>query len=383
MLDDPELVKHFPPLLKALKARLKSLPKSIPLGNVLLAGEASLVRYFGDLEVDEGPAFTVNRQWEHAFQVSEEEQRKRKPPMASPSKGIFRCAVAGGGSASSMRETAQTELQVYFSGIYPMADDDDGILGWWKPEVVFNHNCPALVAIYQGRNAEEAWRRDISRHLRLRHPSVIQLFGTELEFTVRTMRPLHGPTHLTAWVPVWEPIYPLCLGEKPSSSNPTNGENKRHGYAVQLVISASSSRPVGFLFLCPAADLQSSNPTRFRIPVCATHWSLGVDRISIEETQNAGFPTWELKMESLGTCSVALSIQGFANFTRLKASILTVWSWLEIWDVGSSSSTVQQTDAVDEDGHNLDKMLVDSEGIDKLIWTSGDAQPPTNVPNSF
>ncbi|KAJ7192116.1 hypothetical protein GGX14DRAFT_406665 [Mycena pura] len=75
MLDDAQLIKFFPPLIKALKKRIKSLPHSIPLGD---DADGPLVRYLGDYEVDaeEGAAYSANRQWERAFQVSEEEQRR-------------------------------------------------------------------------------------------------------------------------------------------------------------------------------------------------------------------------------------------------------------------------------------------------------------------
>ncbi|KAJ7455138.1 hypothetical protein FB451DRAFT_1408010 [Mycena latifolia] len=37
---------------------------------------------------------------------------------------------------------------------------------------------PMTVAVYQGEKAEEEWRQDISRYSWLRHPNVVQLFGT-------------------------------------------------------------------------------------------------------------------------------------------------------------------------------------------------------------
>ncbi|KAJ6504066.1 hypothetical protein C8R47DRAFT_1316289 [Mycena vitilis] len=74
MLDDAQLVKHFPNLLQALRARIKALPPSLPVA----IADGPLHRYFGDLEVDdEGAAYTINRQWERAFQVTEVELRKR------------------------------------------------------------------------------------------------------------------------------------------------------------------------------------------------------------------------------------------------------------------------------------------------------------------
>ena len=73
MLDDSLLVKHFPALLKVLKKRILALPTTLPSGD----REGRLARFLGDLEIDEeGAAFTANRQWERAFQASDEEKRK-------------------------------------------------------------------------------------------------------------------------------------------------------------------------------------------------------------------------------------------------------------------------------------------------------------------
>ncbi|KAJ7437337.1 hypothetical protein FB451DRAFT_1193328 [Mycena latifolia] len=74
MLDDSLLVKPFPALLKALRARIASLPASLPLGDA----DSYLACYLGNLTIDsEGATFTANRQWERAFQVSPEELQKR------------------------------------------------------------------------------------------------------------------------------------------------------------------------------------------------------------------------------------------------------------------------------------------------------------------
>ncbi|KAF7358398.1 hypothetical protein MVEN_00889900 [Mycena venus] len=74
MLDDAQLVKYFPTLLKALKVRIASLPNSLPAGQ---EGNP-LARYLGDLDIDEeGAAYTANRQWERAFQVPEVELQQQ------------------------------------------------------------------------------------------------------------------------------------------------------------------------------------------------------------------------------------------------------------------------------------------------------------------
>ncbi|KAJ7624157.1 hypothetical protein B0H17DRAFT_1111742 [Mycena rosella] len=40
------------------------------------------------------------------------------------------------------------------------------------------------VAIYEGDNGEENWREAISKHSNLRHPNIIQLFGTSRTPTI-------------------------------------------------------------------------------------------------------------------------------------------------------------------------------------------------------
>ncbi|KAJ7743448.1 hypothetical protein DFH07DRAFT_777365 [Mycena maculata] len=60
MLNDAQLVKHFPTLLKALKACIALLPQLDKKG----------------IHLEEGASYTANRPWEQAFQVLEEEQRQ-------------------------------------------------------------------------------------------------------------------------------------------------------------------------------------------------------------------------------------------------------------------------------------------------------------------
>ncbi|KAJ7455197.1 hypothetical protein FB451DRAFT_647547 [Mycena latifolia] len=42
---------------------------------------------------------------------------------------------------------------------------------------VHGSKSPMTVALYQGENAEEEWRRDLSQYSWLRHPNLVQLFG--------------------------------------------------------------------------------------------------------------------------------------------------------------------------------------------------------------
>ncbi|KAJ6474262.1 hypothetical protein C8R45DRAFT_1011245, partial [Mycena sanguinolenta] len=43
---------------------------------------------------------------------------------------------------------------------------------------VVGHNEPISVALYQGNNAEEEWKRDISYHSRFRHPHILQIYAS-------------------------------------------------------------------------------------------------------------------------------------------------------------------------------------------------------------
>jgi hypothetical protein len=54
--------------------------------------------------------------------------------------------------------------------------------------------------------------------------------------------------------------------------------------------------PPGYLFVCPAKDLQIG-PSSFRLPDCPAYWSLdpsGAERLSTEEAAELGFPSIEL-----------------------------------------------------------------------------------------
>ncbi|KAF7364417.1 hypothetical protein MSAN_01102600 [Mycena sanguinolenta] len=43
---------------------------------------------------------------------------------------------------------------------------------------VIGHNEPMTVALYQGHNAEEEWKRDLTRHSGLRHPHILQIYAS-------------------------------------------------------------------------------------------------------------------------------------------------------------------------------------------------------------
>ncbi|KAJ7223332.1 hypothetical protein GGX14DRAFT_657922 [Mycena pura] len=70
-----------------------------------------------------------------------------------------------------------------------------------------------------------------------------------------------------------------------------------------LVSSARDTLPQGFLFLCPATDLQTGDGILFRHPGCPAYWSLdpaGVQRLSPDAAKELGFPDIELDVTVIG-----------------------------------------------------------------------------------
>ncbi|KAJ7658909.1 hypothetical protein B0H17DRAFT_1213062 [Mycena rosella] len=66
-----------------------------------------------------------------------------------------------------------------------------------------------------------------------------------------------------------------------------------------LRLASSDSIAPGYLFLCPLSDLQADSPSRFRFAECPAFWSLnasGAERLSMEEAERLGFPSFELEM---------------------------------------------------------------------------------------
>jgi hypothetical protein len=78
--------------------------------------------------------------------------------------------------------------------------------------------------------------------------------------------------------------------------------------------------PFGYLFLCPAKDLQTG-PSSFRWPDCAAYWSLdpaGVERLTTEEAISLGFPSIELKIIVWGRSWDASVYAGLRQFHQGK-----------------------------------------------------------------
>ncbi|KAF7364423.1 hypothetical protein MSAN_01103300 [Mycena sanguinolenta] len=49
---------------------------------------------------------------------------------------------------------------------------------------VVGHTEPMTVALYQGDNAEEEWKRDLARHSGLRHPHIVQIYASACSFGI-------------------------------------------------------------------------------------------------------------------------------------------------------------------------------------------------------
>ncbi|KAJ7183337.1 hypothetical protein C8R46DRAFT_884226 [Mycena filopes] len=119
----------------------KALISDYPLIGAVLHPAIRLV-YFESGQWDSGLASRARIILEHLYDVYKEEWEESNPPAStskhksstttSPSKGIFRRALASGVASGSTLRKLQNELEVFFSGIYPMADDDDDVLAWWK-----------------------------------------------------------------------------------------------------------------------------------------------------------------------------------------------------------------------------------------------------------
>ncbi|KAJ7741872.1 hypothetical protein B0H16DRAFT_1861665 [Mycena metata] len=134
-----------------------ALISDYPLIGAVLHPAIRLV-YFESGQWDDGLADRAKIILEHLYEVYKEDTEDKdpsasnktaKPAPKSPSKGIFRRAVAGGISGSTLRKI-QNELEVYFSGIHPMADDDDDVLAWWKIlSLPMANQPPQLCAVVQ------------------------------------------------------------------------------------------------------------------------------------------------------------------------------------------------------------------------------------------
>ncbi|KAJ7872573.1 hypothetical protein B0H13DRAFT_1895305 [Mycena leptocephala] len=73
-------------------------------------------------------------------------------------------------------------------------------------------------------------------------------------------------------------------------------------YYLQL-LGPTDNLALGYLFLCPLAELQAGAPTSFRIPDRVAYWSLdpsGVDRLCDEAAQDLGFPVIQLQVIIVG-----------------------------------------------------------------------------------
>ncbi|KAJ7732402.1 hypothetical protein B0H16DRAFT_1581240 [Mycena metata] len=68
------------------------------------------------------------------------------------------------------------------------------------------------------------------------------------------------------------------------------------------ILIASATQTSGYLFLCPTKDFRN-RPTSFSWPDCPAYWSLepsGLDRLSVEQATQFGFPAIELTTQVRG-----------------------------------------------------------------------------------
>ncbi|KAJ6518083.1 hypothetical protein C8R47DRAFT_1232033, partial [Mycena vitilis] len=78
--------------------------------------------------------------------------------------------------------------------------------------------------------------------------------------------------------------------------------------------------PVGYLFLCPTADLKTG-PSSFHWPACPAYWSLdpsGIARLSTEEAKRLGFPSIQLEKKLCVQSWDASVYAGLRQFHRAK-----------------------------------------------------------------
>ncbi|KAJ6530455.1 hypothetical protein DFH09DRAFT_149945 [Mycena vulgaris] len=132
--------------------------------------------------------------------------------------------------------------------------------------------------------------------------------------------------------------------------------------------------PSGYLFLCPVADLRSDTG-RFRIPNCAAYWSLdpsGLDRMSRDEEQQAGFPTAELKMQARGRRWEDSDYAGLRRFHAGKgfdpdSQEIARHLGYPLFELSSEldSPYVRESESADEPSWDPDEVLAASDDCDR------------------
>ncbi|KAJ7315682.1 hypothetical protein DFH08DRAFT_1039364, partial [Mycena albidolilacea] len=76
--------------------------------------------------------------------------------------------------------------------------------------------------------------------------------------------------------------------------------------------------PAGFLFLCPQKDFKTS-PSTYSWPDCPAYWSFdpsGVDRLTVKEAIQLGYPAFQLKTTLYGPSWDAGIYEGLRKFHR-------------------------------------------------------------------
>ncbi|KAF7351731.1 hypothetical protein MSAN_01606300 [Mycena sanguinolenta] len=87
-------------------------------------------------------------------------------------------------ASHSVRALARSEGK-WFTAVYPIYFWGSRRSRWGRrtthtrpdfPRIPFGK--PMTVALYEGYNAKEKWKRDLSRHLNVRHPNILQIYAT-------------------------------------------------------------------------------------------------------------------------------------------------------------------------------------------------------------
>ncbi|KAJ7094128.1 hypothetical protein C8R44DRAFT_989790 [Mycena epipterygia] len=173
------------------------------------------------------------------------------------------------------------------------------------------------VAVYQGANAEETWKRGLANYSGLRHPHIAQLYGAvnsgglyalifhddlvpRDQFLEEYQQSVISTVYLYAQ---FNTELASALEYFQSLSGESYSAFLVSGIDYWLEFSETPEKiPEGYLFLCPVEHLRDDNGRWVPNPECPAYWSLdpsGNQRLSPEEASGGGFPAFKLEMDVL------------------------------------------------------------------------------------
>ncbi|KAF7337255.1 hypothetical protein MSAN_02278000 [Mycena sanguinolenta] len=194
------------------------------------------------------------------------------------------------------------------------------------------------VAMYEGDGAEKAWNQHLANYESIRHPNILQLYGLVSSKGLYAMvfhdelipyrqfrrRFEHLPvlsTYAMAYCEAW-----LAQANRMFTELEKNVHVEDYVCAgdIQFILRCSPNKrhinPEGYLFVCPARDLRTSNEAHanlYQWPACPAYWSLdpsGADCLSTEDAKILGFPTIHIETNVKG-CSWDRSVyRGLRRF---------------------------------------------------------------------